>query len=83
MNFASSLLRAIVALLVAVALYLTATACAPATVVEYKIVEVPVVCDVEMPQRPLLSDEIVLRIVDLLEYVERLETAFKACKGEI
>jgi hypothetical protein len=51
--------------------------------VEYKIVEVPVVCDVEMPVRPILSEEVVLKVVDLLEYTALLETAFKACKGEV
>jgi hypothetical protein len=85
MSIANTILRVIVALFVAIALYLTATACAAPTVVtEYKIVEVPVVCDVEMPLKPQQREgEIVLRIVDLLEYVTLLENAFRACKGVV
>jgi hypothetical protein len=70
-------------LIIACLLFILTAACAPPVVTEYKVVEVPVVCNVDMPQRPILSDNIVLKVVDLIEYVQLLETAFKACKGEI
>jgi hypothetical protein len=81
----NSILRALLALFIAICFYFLAACAAPATTIEYKIIEVPVVCDVEPPQRPISlsgGGEIVLKLVDLLEYVELLENAFRACKGE-
>ena len=59
------------------------TACAPKTVtkIEYRDVFVPVKCNAPIPQRPEYNADPVMGVVDLLEYVEKLELVIKACTG--
>jgi hypothetical protein len=46
---------------------------------EYKVVEVPVRCDAEKPQRPPKDEDSVLSLINALAYAEELERALNIC----
>jgi hypothetical protein len=57
------------------------TGCAPKVVTNtvYKDVYIPVRCNVTPPPRPQYNPNPVLGVVDILEYVEKLELLLKTC----
>jgi hypothetical protein len=59
----------------------TALGCAPKTVtkVEYRDVYVPVRCNITAPERPAYNHDPVMGVVDLLEYIEKLELLLQTC----
>lgn len=50
------------------------------TVIEYKVVEVPVKCSVDMPAKPSPDGDAMEVNFRVLEYSKKLEAALKACK---
>jgi len=65
----------------------TAASCSPKivtkTVVEYRDVYIPTKCNVTIPTRPEYRHDAVLGLVDLLEYIEKLEALFGACVNDV
>jgi hypothetical protein len=58
--------------------------CAGKTTTEYIPVEVPIHCEIEAPEKPILQDiDITLKIMDILEYARKLEIALRACRGDL
>lgn len=54
--------------------------CSTKTQIEYVPVSVPVACDVEEPQRPLYTGDVVKDNIKILMYAEELNAALKKCK---
>ena len=53
-----------------------------ATKIEYRDVKVPVRCSVSVPPRPVYNSDPVMSVVDLCEYIEKLELLLKTCTKE-
>jgi hypothetical protein len=51
----------------------------PSPVVEYKYVDVPVKCTVEVPARPTKDSDTALAVIDLIAYTRQLEIVIEAC----
>jgi hypothetical protein len=45
-------------------------------------VYVPVKCNAPVPERPAYNPDPVMGVLDILEYVEKLELIIKACTGD-
>ena len=58
--------------------------CAPkvTTKIEYRDVYVPVKCNAPVPEKPAYNPDPVMGVLDILEYVEKLELIIKACTGD-
>lgn len=59
------------------------TSCAhvtPKVVVEYQTIEIPISCIVDYPVKPTPANNPIELTLQVLEYVEKLESALSACK---
>lgn len=50
--------------------------------VKYKEVKVPVACQVEIPERPKMTDDTVVNTIELITFTKDLEQLLKVCVKE-
>lgn len=50
--------------------------------VKYYPVNIPVSCQIDMPEKPVYSENIVVTNLSILSYASKLESALKACRGD-
>lgn len=50
--------------------------------VEYKEVKVPVACQVDIPERPKMTDDTVVNTIELITFTKDLEALLKVCVEE-
>lgn len=47
--------------------------------IQYKEVKVPVSCQVEIPERPAMTDDTVVNTIELITFTKDLEELLKVC----
>lgn len=50
--------------------------------IQYKEVKVPVACQVEIPERPKMTDDTVVNTIELITFTKDLEQLLKVCVKE-
>lgn len=53
--------------------------CSPKTVVEYKPVNVPVKCEIDLPTKPVYTGDVVKDNISITKYAEEVENALQFC----
>lgn len=50
--------------------------------IQYKEVKVPVACQIEIPERPKMTDDTVVNTIELITFTKNLEELLKVCVKE-
>lgn len=50
--------------------------------IQYKEVKVPVACEIQIPARPVMTDDTVVNTIELITFTKDLEQLLKVCVKE-